>query len=86
MSSITFSYRLKDAIYFIFYLDIIPFSIYCMNTMQTLLLKLKDGKIIKGHSPMHFMLAEENEIDFDDIVDVGFITKGRFVWCNRKPH
>ncbi|HUU53208.1 MAG TPA: hypothetical protein VMW44_01040 [Candidatus Bathyarchaeia archaeon] len=57
-----------------------------MNTMQTLLLKLKDGKIIKGHSPMHFMLAEENEIDFDDIVDVGFITKGRFVWCNRKPH
>jgi hypothetical protein len=54
--------------------------------MATLTLRLKDGTIIKGKAPMHFMLAEQKGIAFDEIIDVGFITKGRMVWCNRKPH
>ena len=55
--------------------------------MPILLIKLKDGRIIKGKSPLHCMLADENNIDFDDIVNVGFIVKGnRVIWLNRKPN
>jgi len=54
--------------------------------MPELTLKLRDGTIIRGKSPLHFMLAEKLGVAFDDIVDVGFITKGRVIWCNRKPH
>lgn len=54
--------------------------------MQTLTLKLKNGSIIKGKAIMHFMLAETFNISFDDIVDVGFRVKDRYVWCNRAPH
>ena len=54
--------------------------------MPRLALKLKNGAVIEGKSPMHFMLAEEHGIAFDDIVNVGIYTKGRLVWCDRKPH
>lgn len=54
--------------------------------MPILLLKLKNGDIIKGKFPMHFMLADEMQINFDDIIAVGHISKGRQIWSNRKPH
>ena len=54
--------------------------------MPTLLLKLRNGDIIKGKFPMHFMLADHAEIDFDEIIAVGHISKGRQIWSNRKPH
>jgi len=54
--------------------------------MHILTLKLKDGSIVKGEAILHFQLAEEMNIDFDEIVDVGFITRGRIVWLHRKPH
>ena len=54
--------------------------------MPKLALKLKNGVIIEGNAPMHFMLAESRGIAFENIIDVGIYTKGRLVWCNRKPH
>lgn len=54
--------------------------------MTTLLLKLKDGTIIKGKAVAHCLLAEKHEIDFNDIVAVGFLIKDRELWDNRKPH
>jgi hypothetical protein len=54
--------------------------------MSILLLKLKNGKVIKGKAVLHFQLAEAMGIDFDDIVDVGFVSHDRYIWCNRKPH
>ena len=29
---------------------------------------------------------EYEGIEYDDIVDVGFVSKGKIIWCNRKPH
>lgn len=55
--------------------------------MPTLLIRMFDGSIYKGRQPMHFMVAEEFNLDFDLIEDVGVVTKhGRFIWLGRKPH
>ncbi len=54
--------------------------------MNKLIIKTKNGKTYGATLPMHFMVAEKYNIEFDDIIDVGFETRGRVVWCNRKPH
>ena len=54
--------------------------------MPILLLKLKDGTVLKGQYPIHAIMADELNVNFDDIIDVGVITKNREIWCNRKPH
>lgn len=59
--------------------------------MTVLLIKLKNGRIVEGKESMHFLLMEKYNIDFNDILDVGFKTKVcglagvRVVWQNRKP-
>ena len=54
--------------------------------MPTLLIKLKDGTVLEGIFALHAIMAYEMSIRFDDIIDVGFVTKNRQIWCNRKPH
>ena len=54
--------------------------------MTLLLIKTKDGKVLKASQPLHIMVAEQFDIDPEDIIDVGFVTKSRTVWCNRAPH
>jgi hypothetical protein len=54
--------------------------------MATLLIKMADGTIYSGKYPLHAIMADAMGLPFDEIVNVGFITKNREVWCNRKPH
>ncbi len=54
--------------------------------MTILLIKTKDGNVYKSKVPLHFMVAEEYDINIDDITAVGFITRDREIWDNRKPH
>ena len=54
--------------------------------MRVLLIKLKDGKIYKACVPLHFMVAEKHNLDLNDVIAVGFITRDREVWDDRKPH
>ena len=50
------------------------------------MIKTKCGKVYKDKLPLHFMVAEKHNIDMDDIIAVGFLTRGREIWDNRKPH
>ena len=54
--------------------------------MPTLLIKLKDGTVLEGIFALHAIMADELSIKFEDIIDVGFVTRDRKIWCNRKPH
>ena len=54
--------------------------------MTTLLIKTKDNKIYTAKVPLHFMVAEQHGVNLDNVVAVGFLTKGREIWDNRKPH
>jgi len=56
--------------------------------MNKLLIKTKDNQIIKGTTEtMHFLVALNNNIELDNVIAVGFETKGnRIIWDNRKPH
>ncbi len=54
--------------------------------MIELLIKTKDGTVYKENVLMHFMIVDKHDIDHEDIEDVGFISKGREIWVNRKPH
>jgi hypothetical protein len=54
--------------------------------MATLLLKLNCGAVLRGKYPLHAIMADDMGVPFDNIADVGFVTKGRDVWCGRGPH
>ncbi len=54
--------------------------------MNILLIKTKNGKIYQGRACIHAILMDNLGINPDDVLDVGFITRGRKVWCNRQPH
>ncbi len=54
--------------------------------MKILLIKTKDGRTYEGRQPLHFMVAEQHGINPEDVEQVGFITRDREVWDNRKPH
>lgn len=53
--------------------------------MPTLLIKLIDGEVFSDVVPMHFMVAENHEIDYDLIADVGVIKHGKQIWLGRRP-
>ncbi len=54
--------------------------------MPTLLIKMIDGKVYSDKVPMHFMVAENFELDYDLIADVGVKNEaGKSVWMGRKP-
>lgn len=54
--------------------------------MTTLLIKTKDNKVYKANVPVHFMVAEKHDINLSDVIAVGFVTRDREIWDNRKPH
>ena len=54
--------------------------------MPELLIQTKNGKIYRAQLPVNFMVAEKYDLDFDEILKVGFVTKNREVWVERKPH
>lgn len=54
--------------------------------MERLLIKTKQGEVYESRLPMHFMVAEEHEVDLDNVQSVGFVTKGREIWMDRRPH
>ena len=54
--------------------------------MPTLLIKTKDGTVYRASCTLHAIMADELNIDFDKIINVGFVTRDRDVWCNRQPH
>ena len=54
--------------------------------MPILTIKMKDGEVYQARVPMHFMVVEQYGVKINDVVDTGFITKGREVWMDRKPH
>lgn len=54
--------------------------------MTTLLVRTKDNKIYAAKLPMHFMVADKYNIRPENIKAVGFITRNREVWEDRKVH
>lgn len=55
------------------------------KTMTTLLIKTKDNKIYEERLPCHFLIAEKHSLNYDNILMVGFKTRNRIVWEDRKP-
>lgn len=55
--------------------------------IPVLLIKMNNGKIYRARLPMHFMVVEHHNLDFDEIADVGVLTNaGSVLWMGRKPH
>lgn len=54
--------------------------------MNMLLIKLKDGQVIEDKLSLHILIIEKYGIDIKDVINVGFKTKERIIWCNRRPH
>lgn len=54
--------------------------------MTILLIQTKDGHVYADDAPLHFMVAEKFKVEFDEIQRVGFVTRDREVWEDRKPH
>lgn len=53
--------------------------------MTILLIKTKNG-IYRSKQSLHCLMLEEHKIKLDDVLNCGFLTKGREIWVNRKPH
>lgn len=54
--------------------------------MPTLYLRLKSGKIVSGKYPLHAILMDEKNINYEDIIDCGVRVRNRIIWQHRKPH